>query len=345
MTDDENWRARLLRARDGDVRIQTIRILNCPVQLVLAEFAAMNQVAKVPEAAIRPARWGQERRLEFIDFRLRWDGRLNRGDLIAFFGISVPQASKDIARYGELAPSNLQYDASAKVYVATDCFRPVYPASSSPSRYLSDLLASEIGVLEQEASFVGWRPPVSYVPTPVRALSADTLMHLLRAIREGAGLRVLYQSMSRPRAVRRTLTPHAFAHDGFRWHVRAYCHEREQFRDFVIPRMLELEGAEPAGPGAAADVEWQTSVELVLQPNPELSTAHRRVVELDYGMTGGEVSLICRQALLFYVLHQLGLDGRRGKRPQAQQVVLKNQAKLKRYLRAAEAKPTRAEEG
>ena len=45
------------------------------------------------------ARWGQERRLEFIDFRLYWEGRINRSDLIDFFGISVPQASLDLAKY------------------------------------------------------------------------------------------------------------------------------------------------------------------------------------------------------------------------------------------------------
>lgn len=297
----------------------------------MAESFGMNELSNAEGTAARPARWGQERRLEFIDFRLRWDGRLNRADLIAFFGISVPQASKDIASYGELAPGNLQYDASAKVYVAAEKFRPMY-STSSPTRYLSDLLASEIGVLEHEASFVGWRPPVAYVPTPGRALDADALVTLLRAVRERQGVRVLYQSMSRPRAVRRTLTPHAFAHDGFRWHVRAYCHERQQFRDFVIPRMLELEQALPAGPGPDEDAEWHTLVELVLKPNPKLSSAHQKAVKLDYGMKHGEVAFTCRQALLFYVLRQLGLETDGPVRPEAQQVVLKNRKSVERFL-------------
>jgi hypothetical protein len=291
----------------------------------------MNQEANALAALARPGSWGQERRLEFIDFRLRWDGRLNRSDLMDFFGISVPQASKDISRYAEMAPDNLQYDASEKTYLAPAGFTPLFPASS-PSRYLSDLLASEIGVLQPEASFVGWRPPVAFVPTPGRALSAQTLVTLLRAVRAREGVRVLYQSMSRPRALRRTLTPHAFGHDGFRWHVRAYCHDREQFRDFVIPRMLELEPAAPSGPGSEADFEWRTMVQLVLQPNPQLSAAHRRVVELDYGMADGQVALSCRQALLFYVLGQLGLQVESPQRPEAQQVVLKNRAEVARYL-------------
>ena len=34
-------------------------------------------------------RWGVRRRLEFIDFRLFWDGRFNRSDLAHTFGISA----------------------------------------------------------------------------------------------------------------------------------------------------------------------------------------------------------------------------------------------------------------
>ena len=35
------------------------------------------------------SKWNQTRRLEFIDFRLAVDGRLNRADLVAFFNIST----------------------------------------------------------------------------------------------------------------------------------------------------------------------------------------------------------------------------------------------------------------
>ena len=85
------------------------------------------------------ARWGQERRLEFIDYRLRWDGQINRSSLTDFFGISVPQASLDITEYAKLAESNLEYDTRARVYRATESFKAVFP-SSAVERYLDDLL-------------------------------------------------------------------------------------------------------------------------------------------------------------------------------------------------------------
>ena len=38
-------------------------------------------------------RWGVEKRLEFIEFRLFWEGGINRADIMERFGVSVPQAS------------------------------------------------------------------------------------------------------------------------------------------------------------------------------------------------------------------------------------------------------------
>lgn len=276
--------------------------------------------------------WSQDRRLEFIDFRLRWDGRINRSDITAFFGISVPQASLDIAKYIELAPENLSYDRSARIYLAGPKFKSVF-ASSSSSQYLNELLAIQAGVLEQSASFIGWQPPVAIVPTPGRLLPADTLTVLLTAMREKHAVKVLYQSLTQVTPQPRIISPHAFAHDGYRWHVRAYCQLRKQFRDFVIARILTIEPARDVAPAPQEDSEWQTMVELVLAPNPKLPTSHRRAIELDYGMTQGQARIVCRQALLFYILQHLGLNQDSGQRPEAHQIVLKNRKAVESHLR------------
>jgi len=41
-------------------------------------------------------RWGVERKLEFIEFRLFWEGSVNRSDIIETFNVSVNQASTDL---------------------------------------------------------------------------------------------------------------------------------------------------------------------------------------------------------------------------------------------------------
>lgn len=280
------------------------------------------------------ARWGQDRRLAFIDFRLQWDGRLNRSDLMDFFGISMPQASLDIARYTERAPSNLTYDRSSRVYQTAPTFEPLHPGTS-PQRYLNELLVTTTGILEPDASFIGWRPPTDSVPQPGRSVAAGILAALLKAMREERALRVLYQSMSRPEPSSRVIAPHAFAYDGFRWHVRAFCHSREKYLDFVLGRFLEIQGEEATDATSQDDQEWNTVLTLVLAPHPDLTAGKKRAIELDYGMTNGEVELKCRQSLLYYTLKRLGLNQRGTSQPESQQIVLKNEAELAPLLQAA----------
>ncbi len=43
-------------------------------------------------------RWGVERQLEFIEFRLFWEGHVNRGDLMSAFAVSANQAPTDLNR-------------------------------------------------------------------------------------------------------------------------------------------------------------------------------------------------------------------------------------------------------
>jgi hypothetical protein len=64
-----------------------------------------------------------EQRLAFIEERLFWLGEVNRTDLVRRFGVSMSQASGDIARYLALAPAGVGYDKSAKRYVAAGAFR------------------------------------------------------------------------------------------------------------------------------------------------------------------------------------------------------------------------------
>ena len=83
-------------------------------------------------------KWGVEQRLEFIEFRLFWEGSINRAALVETFGVSVPQASKDLTLYQERAPGNMEYDTRAKRYVAAEKFvlRFLEP---DPYIYLSQL--------------------------------------------------------------------------------------------------------------------------------------------------------------------------------------------------------------
>jgi predicted DNA-binding transcriptional regulator YafY len=67
---------------------------------------------------------------------------------------------------------------------------------------------------------------------------------------------VRYQSTSAPEARWRWLSPHALGFDGARWHARAWCHSRNEFRDFVLTRFLDVGEIEPSGANPADDLGW-----------------------------------------------------------------------------------------
>jgi hypothetical protein len=253
---------------------------------------------------IWPPKWGQERRLEFIDFRLLWDGRLNRSDLTAFFGISVPQASTDLALYQQMAPKNLVYDKQQKAYVAAAEFSPVLASPDSLS-FLNQVRQVEARLLPKASTFLGWYPPAGVVRPPLRSVPTPVLRLVLEAIRSNRVLRVFYQSMNRDNPSYRNIGPHAIVFDGMRWHVRAYCFEHQEFRDFVMARILEGEKIDSPSVDPNKDDCWKTAVTVMVKTAPHLTTGQRRAIALEYGMENYRLSILARKALLLYVLKQL----------------------------------------
>lgn len=283
-------------------------------------------------APSRRGRWGQDRRLEFIDSRLYWEGRLNRADLTDFFSISVPQASLDFAEYQARAPGNMAYDRGEKAYLAADGFAPILTDGSS-TRYLAELYALTTGAIPADLSFLGALPASDVVRHPTRLVSAPLLRQVLRAINTQNALEITYQTIARPEPDRRVISPHALAYDGYRWHIRAYCHNRRSFRDFLFARILECEGPKAWLQVKVRDEEWETPVTIAIGPNPALEEGRRRVIALDYGMTDGRLDISTRLSLAFYLLKRLGLDRPIGAlAPHEQHITLLNRAELEPVL-------------
>lgn len=254
-------------------------------------------------------RWGVERRLEFIEFRLYWEGRINRSDLIEFFGVSVPQASKDLSQYQELAPGNIVYDKSGKRYLAADTFTPRF-FTPDPDRYLSQLRLIAEQVISAEETWLLTSPNVDLMPIPHRRVDPSVLKSLVSAIREQRAAEIHYQSMNpkRPEPIWRGIVPHAFGSDGFRWHVRAYCHIEGKFKDFLLSRCLNCRITDNAEYTGEDDWLWQNFFEVLLEPNPKLAKSQRNIIANDYAMSNNKINIPVRRALLYYFQKRLRLD-------------------------------------
>ena len=253
-----------------------------------------------------------------------WLGEVNRTDIVQRFGVSIGQASADIARYLALSPKGVSYNKSAKRYVADAGFRPVL-TSPDATRFLNELRIVGAQLLSADATMLGWVPPFDATPLPDRKADPLVLRSIITAIRKELRLDVEYQSMSRSEPIRRVIEPHALAYDGFRWHVRAFDQHQQQFRDFVLGRISKPKLDGPASSSDKDDRAWQEYVSIEIAPHPKLTRAQAKAIALDYGLSGGKSKIRVRRALLYYALRRLGLDVDPGLRsPQEQHIVLKN---------------------
>lgn len=269
-------------------------------------------------------RWGIERRLEFIEFRLFWEGHVNRGDLMDAFGVSVNQASTDLNRYIGMAPDNMVYDKSARTYVRGAQFAPLF-LKPDASRYLAQLRSVADGILDRADAWIGQLPPYDAAPTPVRGVNAKILRSVVAAIRRSEAIEVKYQSLSRPEPRWRWIAPHALAFDGFRWHARGFCYEDNCYKDFLLSRIIETGATRQDDVAPDTDADWNEEVILEIGPHPDLSVTQQKVIALDYQMQDGRARIPVRKALLYYALKRLGLDTNpAARRPQDQQIILLN---------------------
>jgi hypothetical protein len=259
------------------------------------------------EGSPRPRAWGQDRRLEFIESRLLWDGKINRGEVAEYFNVSIQHASLDFAKYMALAKNNMEYDRREKVYRATKQFTPLFIAPDTQT-YLNELSGLATGTISSALSFMGARPPCDVVTLPVRRVRKEVLLPILWAIRDGSELDVTYQSMRSPDPTCQWIAPHSLAFDGTRWHARAWCHGSSRFRDFVLTRIQQVHGSRAGSINLQDDVEWQTFFVVEIEPNPQLTASQRDSVIHDFGMLNGRLSKTIRRALVLYFVRHLRID-------------------------------------
>ena len=263
-------------------------------------------------------------RRAFIEHRLFWRGRIGLADLTETLGLSRTQSSMEINSYIKAFPEHLAYDPSARAYFPGRKFKPHF-TSLDVDKHLAKLLALASGVDVSNADWELFQPDMLAPPIPARGAKAEIARDVLLAIEQKRLLHITYQSMSSPDPTKRSIAPHALAHDGFRWHCRALCLRDGVFKDFVLGRMSSVRLADTVDFDPAADIDWAADITLTIAPHPDLSENQSKVIALDYGMTNGSAELTVRKSMLYYTLKRLGLDADpAARRAQEQHIVLIN---------------------
>ena len=250
-------------------------------------------------------------RLCFIERQLLWERRLTTTMLMETFGISRPQAQKDIKLYQQLAPTAMKpYQLGIPYHQPTESFEPI-------------LLSGED---LQWQSIEDYAPPnaghATEMPMLKRRHNLPVLARLLSAIEHQLSIEAVIATMSSPKGRTRRLTPTAVAFVNNRYHVRAFCWDHMGYRDFLIgrfksnpevvtaPRSDKNSGKNaPAfeqynGVPPEADTGWEQIVELELKPNPHLSGKQQALIASDYELEEGGAwkRVTMRKPLIGYFL-------------------------------------------
>ena len=240
--------------------------------------------------------WTQTRRFEFIEWKLFWEGALNRSDLEETFEISTPQASVDLRRYRELAGDNIEYDGTSRSFRPTPDIKPSF-LKASADRLLIQLRALLTGALPRREVWFRDLPSIDMAPDIARHVDAECLRLILNAIRTKQCVEVRYQSLTNSRT--RQIAPHALAFDGYRWHVRAWACDRDDFRDFVLTRIDKIDAGPKADFDPADDLEWNRKITLDLRPHAGLTQEQSLAIQRDYAMEDGRREIEVRLSMAY----------------------------------------------
>lgn len=244
----------------------------------------------------------QRERLAYVEFRLYFMGEIRRPDLAGRFGVAPAGATRDLALYREIAPHNIEFDGSSKIYRIGKAFSAIF--EHAPQRVLSALsLGFGDGVDGETKPLLPGESPAA-LSNP----KMEVLAPICRAIHAKRPVAIHYHSMSSGES-ERVIVPFALVDTGLRWHVRAFDRKSGEFRDFVVTRIEQptLLNEEPQSHERPDnDIQWTRIVELDLVPHPRLGRPE--IIRMDYGMADGSIRMRVRAAVAGYMLLRWSVD-------------------------------------
>ncbi|MCF8142441.1 MAG: WYL domain-containing protein [Deltaproteobacteria bacterium] len=244
-------------------------------------------------------------RFEFIETRLFWGEGLRASDLAEAFGITRQSAQTTIDDYRRRHPRQMRYDPKRKRHVPEDSFSPSY-IRTAPIRFLDYLRGQTLAGFYREER--GWSDiELTDVDRLLRPeLPLETIRTVLSALLRKQVVQINYRSKNLESLTVRSISPNhlVFAED--RYHLRAYCHQKQYFLDFVLSRILWAEITNEEWVSSAEDKIWNTFTTLRFRPNPKLPMETQDAVLKNYETQESGYRIVrCREALAYYIKRKL----------------------------------------
>jgi predicted DNA-binding transcriptional regulator YafY len=251
-------------------------------------------------------------RLSFIETRLAWTGAVHAGEVAEYFHVTRQTAQGFINAYRKAYPGQMTYDPKRKRHVRTTAF--VQQVTKKETLRFLDFIRGQALVgkywVDENVSEV----PIIDVDRLARPeLSKDIVQTILTGLTDHKRVSIRYQSkVTDPLAISyRMISPNHLVHADNRYHVRAFYHKNNVYRDFVLSRIhsAELQSSEKPDSewvSGEDDTDWATQVTLKFTPHPKLNLAQRQAVTEGYRLDADNCYQIqTNRAQAFYVKRKM----------------------------------------
>ncbi len=236
-----------------------------------------------------------------------WEGRLSRGRLMDVLGLSGIRVSQLLREVREETPDWFDWDSKSKSYFVTPTAYKTAQAELKAGT--SDLsLAAYLAEADIHADLATGAGPITVAPWGFSQVNPNIFSRIRLAIEQGTRLQLKYRSMQTPEPHTRTVEPHSLIQAGRRWHMRGYCLETSDFRDFVLGRITKIIELDQRSENTVMeDSKWNAVVKVRIQAHPKLTPGQQDLVRCEY-FDGTSVRVhSCRGAMLPYLVQELRL--------------------------------------
>ncbi|MGD9732383.1 MAG: WYL domain-containing protein [Desulfamplus sp.] len=244
----------------------------------------------------------QLRRYEYIETKLLWDEGITANELAITFSISRQAAQAVLNEYRKLYPLQMTYSPNLKKHLATDGFTPQFVRKSA-KLFLDYLRGQTLGQYykeEEDWSDIEITDVNQKLQTELDTRNTQIILTALRR-HKSVAIEYLKKRNVSEKTMFRVISPNHLIFASNRYHIRAYCHIKLAYLDFVLSNILSVEFSPEEWVSSADDMEWNEIVTLRLKPNPELPKDTQNAILKRYNTPDGVREIICRKALIYYI--------------------------------------------
>jgi predicted DNA-binding transcriptional regulator YafY len=257
-----------------------------------------------------------DHRLRSLETILLWEGELDNKRIRDLFDLQNVQASRLIAKFKEAHPEMFK-EYKQRMFL-NDSFLQ--------KAHIEDYVRLMYEVNDNPEAIEDVRTDLASVAPAIFSVIRNASLNKL-------GVDIRYASMTNPDGIERTIFPHTIVRAGRRWHVRAWCAYRKEYRDFAFGRIRSASASLTKLKILESDIHWETIININITAHKDLNDKQARVVRDEYFDGETEKVIQSRACLVNYLLQDIraAIDIEK-QTPPEYQLEVANVEEIKQYI-------------